>query len=325
LAVGGVSRPNKAETAVWTDLFSRWYAEAPQGGTHSAAGWALRQWGLPLPAVAETERPVDERDWWQASNNLTLVRIPTGVFQVKKDLINVEEEFWISDRETTVQLFWQFVNDEDYQGPRPQWDGPTDFGGLSKDDQLDHPVQNVSWYDAVMFCNWMSDQYDQLDRCYEIEVDEAQPGHYSVTLIPGARGFRLPTDAQWEHACRAMSTSTYSFGEDQANLPDYAVFADNSNSQTARVGGLRCNAWGLFDMHGNVYEWCWEGFDATDVTRRVFRGGCWYFDAEDCESSFRLWIDASKRALTQGFRLALDSPGLDAGAPPARGADRRGR
>jgi formylglycine-generating enzyme required for sulfatase activity len=134
----------------------------------------------------------------------------------------------------------------------------------------------------------------------------------------------LPTEAEWEYACRAGTTTRFSFGDDEATLARYSIYQLNSNSGTAQVGTRLCNAWGLFDMHGNVHEWCWDRFDNYEpnaevqdplggtkdsrlLFRRVYRGGSWASPAEGCESSHgnqsHPWIPYH----TMGFRVAADA------------------
>ncbi|MGO9075156.1 MAG: formylglycine-generating enzyme family protein, partial [Terriglobales bacterium] len=115
----------------------------------------------------------------------------------------------------------------------------------------------------------------------------------------------MPTEAEWEYACRAGTRTIYSFGDDESDLGDYAWFDQNSKSQTHAVGQKRPNAWGLSDMHGNVYQWCqdWFGFgyyeksptdDPTGPATgrgRVVRGGGWIKPASRCQSAYRDRID----------------------------------
>jgi formylglycine-generating enzyme required for sulfatase activity len=161
-----------------------------------------------------------------------------------------------------------------------------------------HPVECVSWEDAMAY----------IERLNSISEEKSL-----------GRRYRLPTESEWEYACRAGSTSAYCFGEEESLLGDYAWYGSNSGSKTHPVGEKRPNAWGLHDMHGNVWEWCsdWYG-DSPGVTvtdpvgpkdgsDRGLRGGCWLYDAACCRSSFRLWLDPSGRSSDLGFRLALSS------------------
>ncbi len=145
-----------------------------------------------------------------------------------------------------------------------------------------HPVESVAWPDAVAFCNKLSEK-EGLKPFYELDGETARVPDWSGS------GYRLPTEAEWEYGCRANSTTTYSFGNDPTEAGAYAWSADNSGGRTHPVGEKRSNPFGLFDMHGNVWEWCWDEFGdryfdespvddprgPTGITppRRVIRGG----------------------------------------------------
>jgi len=164
----------------------------------------------------------------------------------------------------------------------------------------DYAASYVSWDDAVEFCRRLS----------------AKDG----------RTYRLPTEAEWEYACRAKSTSVYSFGDSHGSLKDYAWFNENAYDVDAkyahRVGQKLPNAFGLFDMHGNVYEWCsdWYGEDyyatspGSDPTGprsgsyRVFRGGSWVVIPRYCRSALRGWNAPSFRDFVLGFRVSSSVP-----------------
>ncbi|HNE39545.1 formylglycine-generating enzyme family protein [Accumulibacter sp.] len=158
-------------------------------------------------------------------------------------------------------------------------------------DADDWPANRISWYDAVQFCNRLSDE-DGLARCYEIEGT-------NVTWQHAADGYRLPTEAEWEYACRAGSETRYSFGDDAAELVRHAWYSANADGHPHAVGGLAPNAWGLHDMHGNVWEWCWDWFGDYPAeaeinpvgpvggTWRVLRGGSFAFWAVVLRSAFR--------------------------------------
>ena len=136
------------------------------------------------------------------------------------------------------------------------------------------------------------------------------------------RVYRLPTEADWEYACRAGSKTAYSFGESSKSLGDYAWFDGNRNNQTHPVGEKKANAWGLYDMHGNVWEWCsdWYGEypkgavsdprGPKEGSRRVVRGGGWCYEAADCRSADRRGSYPFNRSHDLGFRLALSPSGI---------------
>jgi formylglycine-generating enzyme required for sulfatase activity len=130
--------------------------------------------------------------------------------------------------------------------------------------------------------------------------------------------FQLPTEAQWEYACRAGSKTRYCFGDDEKQLGDYAWYSKNSGNKTHPVGEKKPNAWGLYDMHGNVWEWCqdwWkDGYykespvdDPTGAATgsfRVIRGGFWDYPARYCRSAFRGLDGPGRRHYDRGFRVS---------------------
>ncbi len=160
---------------------------------------------------------------------------------------------------------------------------------------MDKPVDTVSWQDAVEFCGKLSDE-------------------------EGVE-YRLPTEAEWEYACREGTTTAYSFGDDVSGLGEYAWHIGNSNSTTHPVGGLKPNAWGLFDMHGNVFEWCqdWYGpYESLQVVSdptgaasghyRVLRGGAFVDLPRLVRAADRHTDQPGSRYHLIGFRLARTYP-----------------
>jgi formylglycine-generating enzyme required for sulfatase activity len=183
----------------------------------------------------------------------------------------------------------------------------------------DLPVEQVSWNDAVAFCNRLSEQ-ERLAPYYKVAGTEAiLRGEDEVTIL-GGEGYRLPTEAEWEYACRAGSTSRYCYGDDAASLGDYAWYFGNSDGGTSPVGQKRPNAFGLYDMHGNVFEWCWDKYDEGYYGRspdadpagpsqsrgfvRVIRGGSWSNDANFVLSAYRDGTTPFNQHFKYGFRVA---------------------
>ena len=154
-----------------------------------------------------------------------------------------------------------------------------------------NPVEQIRWSDAVRYCNARS-QAEGLDPAYDLKT---------WTCRFEANGYRLPTEAEWEYAARAGSKAAYSFGGDSAGLRQVAWFKDTARGKPRPVGQRRPNPWGLFDMHGNVWEWC-NDFYAVDAyaksakdnpkgpdtgDKKVLRGGCWNSEADACRSAYR--------------------------------------
>ncbi|WP_214410745.1 formylglycine-generating enzyme family protein [Sphaerisporangium fuscum] len=158
------------------------------------------------------------------------------------------------------------------------------------------PVTGVSWLDAVRFCNLLSETAG-LEPCYSLGDD---PDGLDVVCHWEAGGYRLPSEAEWEYACRA-GTSGVRYGE----LDEIAWYRGNSGGVVHDVGTRAPNAWGLHDMIGNVWEWCWDVYDpAVYGPYRVFRGGGWYEPPRGCRASCRRRSHPTFRIDDLGFRLA---------------------
>lgn len=243
------------------------------------------------------------------SIGMCFVRIPTSSFQMgpqsdENDLtrsvppkpMRMLELFYMGTYEVT-QIQYESImgkNPSYFQGDRiaarDHTGQVTNFGA-----NLKHPVENVSWDDAMEFCRRLSERSEE---------------------IAAGRFYTLPTEAQWEYSCRAGSRDPYSFGDNPKHLPEFAWFRDNSLGLTHPVGKKKRNAWGLYDMHGNVSEWCLDSypfpeqetddrataFNKTDF--RIYRGGNWYVEAELCQSDARDWENRSYK-LGMGFRVAM--------------------
>ncbi|KOT32293.1 hypothetical protein ADK47_27635 [Streptomyces rimosus subsp. rimosus] len=158
------------------------------------------------------------------------------------------------------------------------------------------PVTEVSWLDAVRFCNLLSRATGR-QPCYTTGTD---PDAQDVVCDWRADGYRLPTEAEWEYACRA-GTSGVRYGE----LDEIAWYRDNSGGEVHDVATRTPNAWGLYDMIGNVWEWCWDIYDAQVYgPYRTFRGGGWLDRPRGCRAACRRKSHPTLRIDDLGFRLA---------------------
>ncbi len=328
LVVGSVPAAERTapEKRDWETVLSNWFTDHRDAATHSSAGWALRQWDLELPRIAASKEPVDNRNWHENSIGMTMLRIPAGSF-VRRDenvanaidqKVTLTRSFLLSDREVSRGEFQQMMDDPDYsdvEKPR-NWQGAnTDFSPSER-----HPVQEVSWYHAVMFCNWLSHK-EALTACYERTSEKESLGGTESDawrLISNANGYRLPTEAEWEYACRAGTASSYSYGENEALLQQYAVFV---SGRTEHCGNKKPNQWGLLDMHGNVWEWCYDCYgpygsekeivdpaNSEGSDSRVLRGGSFGLDAQYLRSADRYWDQPTIRSDDLGFRVARTYP-----------------
>jgi formylglycine-generating enzyme required for sulfatase activity len=158
------------------------------------------------------------------------------------------------------------------------------------------PVTEVSWLAAVRFCNLLS-RAAGLDPCYTLGDD---PDGLDVTCSFDAGGYRLPTEAEWEYACRAGTT-----GDRYGDLDEIAWHRGNSGGAVHDVATRAANPWGLYDMIGNVWEWCWDVYDpAVYGPYRVFRGGGWADQPRGCRASCRRKSHPTFHIDDLGFRLA---------------------
>lgn len=143
------------------------------------------------------------------------------------------------------------------------------------------PIIGISWYDATAYCEWLREKTGE--------------------------NYGLPTEKEWEYSCRAGTKTEWSFGDDEKKLEKYAWYDENSNGTTHEVGKKLPNPWGLYDMHGNVWEWC-EDWYYEDQDGKVLRGGSWDNFAYDVRSANRLRNGLDNRNGSYGFRLLRTLP-----------------
>ena len=181
-------------------------------------------------------------------------------------------------------------------------------------DTTTQPVESVTWFDAAEFCGKLSQQ-ENLKPFYVREAD-------TVTLLEGC-GYRLPSDAGWEFACRAGTMTKYWTGDNNEDLMNTDVFSLNSEMPPQAVGKMKANPFGLFDMHGNIAEWMEDGMNLayyvqfqgqlvidplspfSAITQRMRRGGDWYNSHLNARSAFRYADGAMTHYSYNGFRVSL--------------------
>jgi formylglycine-generating enzyme required for sulfatase activity len=247
------------------------------------------------PSISSAQPPKEITN----SIGMKLVLIPKGTFMMgspeseegrkeneTQHEVTISKDYYLGVYEVTQAQYEKVIGKN-----------PSHFqGAIVGNQNADLPVEQVSWDDAVEFCKKLSEL-----------PEEKKAG----------RVYRLPTEAQWEYACRAGSKTAYSFDDEEGLLLEHGWFNRNSSDRIHTVGLLEPNAWGLYDMHGNVWEWCsdWYGdypkgalSDPTGPKEgyfRVNRGGSWGNEAAFCRSADRYRGLPSYRFDYLGFRVAL--------------------
>lgn len=328
------------------------YHESPRRDLHAASGWLLRRIGqqqilrqvdqeLATKTNAVLSEQVDgRREWFINEKGMTMVKIPPGSFVAganKSDglrqmnesqvEVTVDRSLWFADREIPIPLFDQFYREaigwrypfvSNQLGPR------ADSG----------PVLCLTWYEAMAFCRWLSDKegidperncYPSLEEILAVNKKTGSGADLPLELpddVLDRPGYRLPTESEWEYACRAGTKTRFGFGNDTLMLDGYGWYIGNARrgqitQRTWPGGSLKPNDWGLFDMHGNAAEWCllgyekrpgfnWSNFRNPSRLDRVVKGGGWYARDLVCRSAFRVEMTPSTRLFYLGFRVVLN-------------------
>ncbi len=296
------------------------YRHDVDSGIHGAAERLLRQWQMAeelkqIDKELATTKAEGKRQWYINPQGLTMA------------IVSRPEEFWmgeenerhrqrigrrfaIASKEVTVDQFLRFRKDHEYF----KENSPTG----------DCPVSGVTWYDAVAYCNWLSEQEGTPKEQWCYLPNDA--GKYAEGVkMPSdylqRTGYRLPTEAEWEYACRAGAETGYSFGEAGDLIGKYSWYLGNSPTRTQPCGKLTPNDLGLFDMHGNTWEWCQnihkpyaigekatEDIDNSFVVNnkavRVLRGGAFASRATSGRSAYRRSYVPTDRYPFLSFRPA---------------------
>ncbi len=221
-----------------------------------------------------------------------MVRIKAGTFLRGQQPVTVTRDYWLGKYEVTQGEYARLTGKN-----------PSHFQG-----DTNRPVEKVSYFDAAAYCAILGQRERDAGR------------------LPPEFEYRLPTEAEWEHACRAGTTNVYSFGDDPNQADAYAWTMENAEGTTHPVGQKKPNPWGLYDMHGNVWEWCQDWFAKDPPTPlvdpvgppqgkfKVFRGGGWNQAIEFARPANRFMMSPSNGIYFVGFRIALAEKKPSAGA-----------
>ena len=282
----------------------------------------FRLWLLPFAALfisgcdqggksgTPVNSPTPAHQTLSTPTGLTMALIPAGKFIMGDDDGDADEKpahkvqvgaFYMDVREVTQQAYEGLTQKNPAKSKGP-----------------DKPVEQVDWYHAVLYCNLRSLK-EGLKPCYDPKT---------LACDFSATGYRLPTEAEWEYACRAGSREKYSFGNDPSKLKTFAWFKANAGQNTHPVGQKEPNAWGLYDMYGNVAEWCHDFYSESYYQKKegnnprgpaagdkcVLRGGSWRSSEEGCRSSARnsetpRFADACFGSDACGFRCVRNAAG----------------
>jgi formylglycine-generating enzyme required for sulfatase activity len=342
----GEYRPALVPPSALTRLVDRLaldYRDDPDPGIHGAIEWLLRQWqrdgALPRlrnhrPRAPSAGRPT----WYVNGQGQTLALVPGPLEFLmgsppteadrspneRRHRRRIGRSFAVGTKEVTVAEFRRFLkaNPDLHKRFDDNGQGSAFLKQFSPRDE--GPVVVVNWYMAAAYCNWLSQQegIPETEWCYKKDPSQGLEGMAAVKGYLTRKGYRLPTEAEWEYACRAGAATSRFYGRSPVLLGRYAWYQDTSRERAHPVGRLRPNDLGLFDMLGNAAEWCQDVYGAypagesgrpvTDVERmdsregksRVMRGAGFSQLARDERCASREAADPTYRMNATGLRVA---------------------
>jgi formylglycine-generating enzyme required for sulfatase activity len=307
--------PSAADEQTLRTLAGDLLEDGTRQSERSAAEWLLGRLGdkQPVAAIAEAIRSAppttnsrSQRDWWITQEGHTMLIVPARAATLPPQIDaasngsapatvagpTILRDFAVSVHEVTIGQFRRFRADADF--------------ALDGADDPQCPANKVSYHDAVRYCQWLSEQegIPEHERCYGDQID-ATPASLPEDRLQRT-GYRLLTEAEWEYVCRAGSTTSWYCGVDESYLDAFAWFARNARERQHPVGSLRPNPSGVFDIVGNVGEWCHA---TVDDGQFALRGGAFSSPASTLRSAERYTQTAAAYSYT-GFRIArtISSP-----------------
>jgi formylglycine-generating enzyme required for sulfatase activity len=313
----------------------RTYRDDDDPGVHSAIDWLLRsRWGHgeQLDRIDQelAGQVRDRREWYvtkQQGHTVAVIRHPAeftmGSPEHEPDRRadetrhrrHIPRSFAVATKEVTVRQFREFLK----ANPGMDW-------GLTEEHRPDPdgPVLGVSWFAAAAYCNWLSQQegLPEAEWCYPKDPVKILPGMVMEEGYLQRTGYRLPTEAEWEYACRAGTVTSRPYGGGDDLLDQYGWYARNARGRAVRVGSLKPNDLGMFDLLGNAWEWCHDARapyppgraedreqcgPVTAAQERVLRGGGFFSGAPDLRSARRIGLQPQVSFSQAGFRVARTS------------------
>jgi len=344
LCLGEFNEPQlpKSERRPLVETLLTVYRTDSDAGLHAAAEWLLRQWkqAEQIAAIDTELRQTEEqlqaaqnhqRNWYVNGQGQTFVTLDAGEFQMgspeseagrsTREVLHqrrIGRRFAISTKEVTKAQWRDFAKTVRVR--------PADQEQLEPYVRTeDSPMVWMTWYEAAWYCNWLSEQegIPEDQWCYQPTVQGRYgPGMKAKENFLELTGYRLPTESEWEFACRAGATTSRYYGQSDTLLPQYAWYQLNGENHAWPVASLKPNDFGLFDMQGNACEWCYDAYrsyppdseeaiedapgaeEVSETVRRLLRGGSFYFQASFIRSACRFSDQAANRSFNIGFRPA---------------------
>ena len=309
------------------------YRTDPDVGLHAAAEWLLRQWGQ-AEQIAAIDKELQQneeqltaekdetRQWYINGQGQTFVILDAGEFQMGSPESEAGRSSFEPLHQRKIGRRFAIATKEVTKAQWREFDKSANVWAVDQKDLEsrlrtdDSPMLLMTWFEATQYCNWLSEQegIPEAQWCYEVNAQQKYgPGMKAKDNFLELTGYRLPTEAEWEFACRAGANTSRYYGVAETLLPNYAWFQKNGDNHAHPVASLKPNDFGLFDMQGNAMEWCYDVWNyeaaadapTTDVvsvtSRRVLRGGSFFDPSSDVRSAYRTYYQGANRLILLGL------------------------